>query len=35
MARNLIATLRPSEFTMDTYVEYFTALLNIEEGHQL
>jgi helicase MOV-10 len=35
MARNLIATLRPSELSMDTYVEYFTALLNVEEGHQL
>lgn len=35
MAQNLIATLRPSELNMDTYVEYFTALLNVEEGHQL
>lgn len=34
-ARSLIATLRPSELTMDTYAEYFTALLNVEEGHRL
>jgi len=34
-APHLIATLRPSELTMDTYAEYFTALLNVEEGHQL
>jgi len=33
-APGLIATLRPSELTMDTYAEYFTALLNVEEGHQ-
>jgi hypothetical protein len=34
-ARNLIATLRPSELSLDTYAEYFTALLNVEEGHLL
>ena len=34
-ARSLIATLRPSELTMDTYAEYFTALLNVEEGYRL
>ena len=34
-ARSLIHALRPSEFTMDTYAEYFTAMLNVEEGHQL
>ena len=30
----LIATLRPRELTMDTYAQFFTALLNVEEGHQ-
>jgi hypothetical protein len=34
-APSLIASLKPSELTMDTYGEYFTALLNVEEGHQL
>ena len=34
-AKGLIATLRPNELTMDTYAEYFTALLNVEEGHQM
>ena len=34
-AKRLIANLRPKELTMDTYAEYFMALLNIEEGHQL
>ncbi|KAH8992655.1 P-loop containing nucleoside triphosphate hydrolase protein [Lactarius akahatsu] len=33
-APHLIATLRPTELTMDTYAKYFTALLNVEEGHQ-
>ncbi|KAH9059532.1 P-loop containing nucleoside triphosphate hydrolase protein [Lactarius vividus] len=33
-AERLIATLRPPKLTMDTYTEYFTALLNVEEGHQ-
>ncbi|KAH9038479.1 P-loop containing nucleoside triphosphate hydrolase protein [Lactarius pseudohatsudake] len=33
-APHLIATLRPPELTMDTYAKYFTALLNVEEGHQ-
>jgi hypothetical protein len=30
----LITTLKPRELTMDTYAKYFTALLNVEEGHQ-
>jgi hypothetical protein len=34
-APTLIATLKPRKLTMDTYGEYFTALLNVEEGHQL
>ncbi|KAF8267993.1 P-loop containing nucleoside triphosphate hydrolase protein [Lactarius quietus] len=33
-APGLIATLKPKKLTMDTYSEYFTALLNVEEGHQ-
>ena len=33
-APGLIATLKPKELTMDTYAKYFTALLNVEEGHQ-
>ncbi|KAI9444106.1 hypothetical protein H4582DRAFT_1061730 [Lactarius indigo] len=33
-APRLIATLRPTELTMDTYADYFTALVNVEEGHQ-
>jgi len=33
-APDLIATLKPRELTMDTYAKYFTALLNVEEGHQ-
>ena len=33
-APDLIATLKPKELTMDTYAKYFTALLNVEEGHQ-
>ncbi|KAH9059528.1 P-loop containing nucleoside triphosphate hydrolase protein [Lactarius vividus] len=33
-APHLISTLRPKELTMDTYAKYFTALLNVEEGHQ-
>ncbi|KAH9166488.1 RNA helicase [Lactarius sanguifluus] len=33
-APGLIATLRPPELTMDSYAKYFTALLNVEEGHQ-
>jgi hypothetical protein len=32
-APDLIATLKPKELTMDTYAKYFTALLNVEEGH--
>ncbi|KAH9000982.1 AAA domain-containing protein [Lactarius hatsudake] len=34
-APHLIATLRPTELAMGTYAEFFTALLNVEEGHQL
>lgn len=34
-APSLITTLKPRELTMDTYAKYFTALLNVEEGHQL
>ncbi|KAN0127192.1 P-loop containing nucleoside triphosphate hydrolase protein [Lactarius tabidus] len=34
-APHLIASLKPSELTMETYGEYFRALLNVEEGHQL
>lgn len=33
-APDLIATLKPGELTMDTYAKYFTALLNVEDGHQ-
>ncbi|KAI9462824.1 P-loop containing nucleoside triphosphate hydrolase protein [Lactarius psammicola] len=33
-APRLIAALKPRELTVDTYAEYFTALLNVEEGHQ-
>jgi helicase MOV-10 len=33
-APDLIATLKPRQLTMDTYAEYFTALLNVEEGRQ-
>ncbi len=33
-APGLITTLKPKELTIDTYAEYFTALLNVEEGHQ-
>ena len=33
-ASDLIAELRPNELTMDTYAQYFTALLNVEDGHQ-
>jgi helicase MOV-10 len=33
-AKHLIDDLVPKEFTMDTYAQYYTALLNIEEGHQ-
>ncbi|KAH9005655.1 P-loop containing nucleoside triphosphate hydrolase protein [Lactarius hatsudake] len=33
-APGLIAALKPKELTIHTYSEYFTALLNVEEGHQ-
>ena len=33
-APDLIANLKPTALTMDTYAQYFTALLNVEEGHQ-
>ena len=33
-APDLIATSKPSELTMETYAKYFTALLNVEDGHQ-
>jgi hypothetical protein len=33
-APDLIGTLKPRKLTMETYAEYFTALLNVEEGHQ-
>jgi hypothetical protein len=29
----LIAALRPNDLTMDTYLQYFTALINVEDGH--
>lgn len=30
----LMASSRPKSLTMDTYVQYFNALLNVEDGHQ-
>lgn len=33
-ARYLIDILLPKKFAMDTYAQYYTALLNVEEGHQ-
>ena len=33
-AQGLITQLKPRVLTMDTYAEYFRALLNVEEGHQ-
>ncbi|KAF8267998.1 P-loop containing nucleoside triphosphate hydrolase protein [Lactarius quietus] len=33
-APGLIETLKPRDLAMDTYARYFTALLNVEEGHQ-
>ena len=33
MAPSLIARLKPRELTMETYAKYFTALLNVNEGH--
>jgi hypothetical protein len=32
-ARFLWSELKPSGFSMNTYTQYFTALLNIEDGH--
>ena len=34
MAPSLIARLKPTELTMETYAKYFTALLNVDEGHR-
>ncbi|KAI0294855.1 hypothetical protein B0F90DRAFT_1820972 [Multifurca ochricompacta] len=31
---HLIHILRPKELSMDTYAQYFKALLNVDEGHQ-
>jgi hypothetical protein len=33
-AQNLILALRPTNLSMDTYPEYFKALLNVEDGQQ-
>jgi hypothetical protein len=33
-AQNLILALRPDGLNMDTYQEYFKALLNVEDGQQ-
>jgi hypothetical protein len=33
-AKNLILALRPDSLNMDTYREYFKALLNVEDGQQ-
>jgi hypothetical protein len=33
-ASDLVAALRPRSLTEDTYVQYFRALLNIEDGQQ-
>ena len=33
-ARRLVYTLRPEALTMDTYAQYFKALLNVEDAHQ-
>jgi len=33
-AQGIVATLRPHKLTMDTYVDWFTALLQVEDGHQ-
>jgi hypothetical protein len=32
--KSLIKELRPKKLAMDTYAQFFTALLNVEEGHQ-
>jgi helicase MOV-10 len=34
LALSLIKELRPKKLAMDTYAQFFTALLNVEEGHQ-
>jgi hypothetical protein len=33
-APGLVATLRPNKLAMDTYAQYFSALLNVEDGHK-
>jgi hypothetical protein len=33
-APRLIEALKPKAFDMDTYAQYFKALLNIEDAHQ-
>jgi hypothetical protein len=33
-AQGLVAASRPNRLTMDTYVEWFNALLQVEDGHQ-
>lgn len=33
-APRLIDALKPGAFNMDTYAQYFKALLNVEDGHQ-
>ncbi len=33
-AQNLVLALKPDTLDMDTYPEYFKALLNVEDGHQ-
>jgi len=33
-AGRLVSTLRPRTLTQDTYVQYFQALLNVEDGQQ-
>ena len=32
--RRLIESLKPGAFNMDTYAQYFKALLNVEDAHQ-
>jgi len=32
-APGLVATLRPNKLDMDTYAQYFSALLNVQDGH--
>jgi hypothetical protein len=33
-APGLITALRPPDLNMDTYAQYFKALVNVEDGHQ-